>query len=193
MDLVFATHNEHKLKEARLILPDHYKLLSLTDIGCVEEIPETSDTLEGNALLKANYVHDRYGYSCFADDTGLLVETLNGQPGVYSARFAGDHRSDSDNIDKLLKLLNRTEDRKACFVTVIALNLHGESRLFRGEVRGSITDKRRGHNGFGYDPVFEPCGYTQTFAEMPLSLKNSMSHRARALEQLSSLLTSERG
>ena len=189
MDLVFATHNEHKLKEARLILPKHYTLLSLSEIGCHEEIPETADTLEGNARLKANFVYEHYGFSCFADDTGLLVDALDGRPGVHSARFAGDHRSDIDNMDKLLELLSGTDQRKARFVTVIALNIDGQCQLFKGEVHGTITPEKRGNSGFGYDPVFQPLGHTQTFAEMPLSMKNSMSHRARALEKLSSFLS----
>ena len=160
MDLVFATHNQHKLKEARLILPENYKLFSLSDIGCMEEIPETASTLEENAEIKANYVFEKYGYSCFADDSGLLVDALDGEPGVYSARFAGNHRSDKDNMDKLLALLSDTEDRKARFVTVIALQLKGNMQFFKGEVHGHITREKRGHGGFGYDPIFQPDGHS---------------------------------
>ena len=193
MELVFATHNEHKLREVRHILPDNYTLLSLSDIGCKEDIPETGKTLEENAKIKASYVHEKYGYSCFADDSGLLVDALDGDPGVYSARFAGNHRSDKDNMDKLLKLLSGTKNRKARFVTVIALLLKGECQLFHGEVQGSITYNKRGDQGFGYDPVFLPDGHFQTFGEMPLELKNSLSHRARALDLLMVSLSQQIG
>ena len=185
MKLVFATHNKHKLEEVRLLLPNKYNLLSLDDIGCTEDIPETGGTLEENAQIKANYVFENYNYPCFADDTGLLVDALNGAPGVYSARYAGDQKNAADNVEKLLSELKSHSDRNACFETVIALRMPGNTQLFKGLVSGEITKEPRGTNGFGYDPVFQPEGYDQTFGEMTIELKNKISHRARALSQLS--------
>ena len=185
MKLVFATHNRHKLEEVRLLLPTKYKLLSLDDIGCTEDIPETGDTLEENAQIKANYVFENYNYPCFADDTGLLVDALDGSPGVYSARYAGDHKNAADNIEKLLSELKSHSDRNARFETVIALRMPGNIQLFKGIVKGEIAKVSKGVNGFGYDPVFKPEGHHQTFGEMNLELKNKISHRARALSQLS--------
>ena len=184
MKLVFATHNQNKVREVRLLLPAKFELLSLPDIDCVEDIPETESTLEGNATLKAQYVYQHYGYSCFADDTGLLVEALNGAPGVFSARYASEQKNSEDNIDKLLAELQGIQNRKARFVTIIALKTKEELRLFKGEVRGNIEPQRRGSGGFGYDPVFRPEGYTETFAEMSMQLKNEISHRGRALQKL---------
>jgi XTP/dITP diphosphohydrolase len=184
MDLVFATHNSNKLKEVELLLPEYINLISLNEIGCIEEIPETAETLEGNALLKVNYVAEHYGYSCFADDTGLLVDFLDGAPGVHSARYAGDQKSATDNMNKLLSALRNTKERSALFQTVIALHLNGKNHLFHGRVSGEITLEKHGMEGFGYDPIFKPEGYDLTFAELPIELKNKISHRAKALEQL---------
>lgn len=187
-EIVFATNNPHKLEEAQSILQGHVKVLSLSDIACHDDIPETADTLEGNALIKARWVKEKYGYDCFADDTGLMVEALNGAPGVYSARFAGEHCSPSDNIALLLEKLGDTPNRDAKFCTVIALILGEEEYLFEGEVKGSIAKENTGTSGFGYDPVFIPEGSSFSFAEMSSQEKNSISHRGRALEKLSSFL-----
>jgi len=184
MELVFATHNQHKVEEVKGLLPPSIRLLSLNDIGCREEIPETADTLEGNASLKAVYVLKNYGVSCFADDTGLEVRALNGAPGVYSARYAGEPKNDTKNLQKLLQNMQSQEDRRAQFTTVIALATEKELKHFKGDVQGLITLKPRGSHGFGYDPIFQPLGYAETFAELPLSTKNKISHRARAFEQL---------
>ena len=189
MKLVFATQNPHKLEEVRLLIPDNIKLLSLSDIGCLEELPETADTLEDNAIMKARYVYQNYGYACFADDTGLIVDALNGAPGVYSARYAGAHKSADDNIDKLLENLGDNPNRDARFTTIIALQLSDKSEIFEGTVEGSITMARRGEEGFGYDPVFQPEGYAQTFAELPIQIKNEISHRGRAFRKLSEFLS----
>ena len=188
MDLVFATHNAHKLIEVSLLLPKKCTLLSLEDIGCTEDIQETGATLEANALIKANYVFDHYHLACFADDTGLLVNALDGEPGVYSARYAGDQKNATDNIEKLLQELKYHSDRSARFETVIALRMKDRTLLFKGEVRGEITKDLRGSGGFGYDPVFLPEGHHQTFAEMTLEKKNKISHRALALNKLSEYL-----
>ncbi|MBI1221767.1 MAG: non-canonical purine NTP diphosphatase [Bacteroidetes bacterium] len=184
MELVFATNNKNKLREAETILPDSYLLLNLDDAGCPGDIPETEDTLQGNALLKARYVTKHSDFSAFADDTGLEVEALNGAPGVYSARYAGKEANAEKNIDKLLKELKDQPNRNARFVTVIALIIDGEEFLFEGEVQGRIATEKSGAKGFGYDPVFIPSGYTVTFAEMDPSEKNSISHRGRALEKM---------
>lgn len=184
MKLVFATHNRNKLKEVQALLPKTIEVLSLDDIGCTEDIPEEADTIEGNAIGKANYVKEKYGYDCFADDTGLEVSALDGAPGVYSARYAGPQKSDSDNVAKLLRELEDKEDRSARFKTVIALNLDREKILFPGIAEGLITETPRGEGGFGYDPVFLPAGYEKTFAELPLSEKNKISHRAKAMNAL---------
>jgi len=184
MDLVFATHNLNKLKEVQLLLPKYINLMSLKDIGCSEEIQETEATLEGNARLKADYVTLHYKYSCFADDTGLLVNALNGAPGVYSARYAGEQKNSEDNMNKLLAALQHKTDRSAQFKTVIALNLNKEKIQFYGTVEGEITTEKHGKKGFGYDPIFKPIGYDKTFAQLSLVAKNKISHRGKALEQL---------
>lgn len=189
MRLCFASNNAHKLDEIRPLLPAHVELLSLADIGCTDELPETQDTLEGNALQKARYVWDNYGVSCFADDTGLEVTALGGAPGVYSARYAGPQRAAADNVQKLLRELNGQAERAARFRTVIALVSGASDQwTFSGEVQGHITTEPRGAGGFGYDPVFEPENRGQTFAEMTLEAKNALSHRARAVAQLAAFL-----
>lgn len=192
-ELVFATNNPHKLQEMRSILGGTVKVLSLSDIGCHDEIPETADTLEGNAEIKARWIWDRYGRDCFADDTGLMVDALGGEPGVYSARYAGDHCSPDDNIDLLLSKLSNLppEQRGAKFRTVIALVTSGQTRLVDGTVEGEILTERDGNGGFGYDPVFRPKGFAQTFATMSADDKNSISHRGRAARNLKKLLDSE--
>lgn len=185
MKLVFASNNKNKIQEIKHQLPPEIELLSLEDIGCNEEIPETADTIEGNAILKADYVTSRYGYNCFADDTGLEVEALNGEPGVYSARYAGEQKSSEDNMDKLLTALEGKENRFAHFVTVIALNLNGEQHLFTGTIRGTIATEKKGNQGFGYDPIFEPRGMGfKTFAQISLEEKARLSHRGKAVSQL---------
>lgn len=189
--LVFATNNAHKLEEIRQILGDKIEVVSLADIGCTEEIAETADTLEGNALIKAKYVYERYGLSCFADDTGLEVHALGGAPGVYSARYAGEHCSPKDNIEKLLLAMTGESERRATFRTVIALIDEGEQYLFEGLVRGTIEKTPAGTQGFGYDPVFRPEGYEHTFAELGAEVKNHISHRAIAVQQLAEWLCRE--
>lgn len=189
--LVFATNNAHKLEEIRQILGDKIEVVSLADIGCTEEIAETADTLEGNALIKAKYVYERYGLSCFADDTGLEVHALGGAPGVYSARYAGEHCSPKDNIEKLLLAMTGESERRAAFRTVIALIDDGEQYLFEGLVRGTIEKTPSGTQGFGYDPVFRPEGYEHTFAELGAEVKNHISHRAIAVQQLAEWLCRE--
>lgn len=181
MTLVFATHNLNKLKEVQLLVPSHIKLLSLTDIGCNEEIVEDADTIEGNAILKAQFVKHNYGYDCFADDTGLEVDALNGEPGVYSARYAGEHKSSEDNMNKLLIHLATKSDRGAHFKTVIAFAKAENIQTFTGICEGQITKERMGDGGFGYDPIFQPDGYTATFAQMAMALKGKISHRGRAM------------
>ena len=184
MKLVFASNNLNKIKEIQSILNGSIQLLSLEDIGCHEEIPETADTIEGNAILKANYVTEKYGYDCFADDTGLEVKALNGEPGVYSARYAGEQKNADDNMNKLLDALKNENDRSAQFKTVIALNLNGAQHLFTGLAKGTITLNKTGNHGFGYDPIFQPVNYNETFAELSAEVKNKISHRAKATEQL---------
>ncbi len=184
MKLVFASNNLNKIKEIQSILNGSIQLLSLEDIGCHEEIPETADTIEGNAILKANYVTEKYGYDCFADDTGLEVKALNGEPGVYSARYAGEQKNADDNMNKLLDALKNEDDRSAQFKTVIALNLNGAQHLFTGLAKGTITLNKTGNHGFGYDPIFQPVNYNETFAELSADVKNKISHRAKATEQL---------
>lgn len=181
---VFATNNAHKLEEVSYILGEKVELLSLKDIGCHEDIPETADTLEGNALLKARYIAEKYHVDCFADDTGLEVEALGGAPGVYSARYAGDGHDSEANMRKLLKDMEGMENRKARFRTVFALIVDGKEHLFEGIVKGEIITNRKGTSGFGYDPIFVPEGYAQTFAEMGNELKNKISHRAVATNKL---------
>ena len=184
MTLVFATHNAHKLKEIQALLPTTIKLLSLTDINCNEDIPETATTIEGNALLKAQYIKEKYGYDVFADDTGLEVVALNGAPGVYSARYAGAQKNDADNVALLLQQMEGNPERKAQFRTVIALCLGKETYTFEGIAKGSICQVPIGNNCFGYDPIFVPEGYTQTFAQLSQEEKNNISHRGRAFEKL---------
>lgn len=187
--LVFATNNAHKLEEIRAILGDKVEVLSLKDIQCDADIPETADTLEGNAVLKAEYIYRHYGLDCFADDTGLEVEALNGAPGVYSARYAGGEGHDSEaNMRKLLAEMEGKTNRKAQFRTVICLIEGGAEHLFEGVVKGEIIEEKRGASGFGYDPVFMPEGYTETFAEMGSEEKNRISHRARAVQALCAYL-----
>ena len=189
MQIVFASSNKNKIFEMQSMLPNAIKILSLEDIGCLEDIPETADTIEGNAILKANYVSSKYGCDCFADDTGLEVEILNGVPGVYSARYAGEQRSAEDNMNKLLTALVNKENRNARFKTVIALNINGIQKLFTGVAEGEITIKQSGDGGFGYDPIFKPKGYEKTFAELSLEIKNEISHRGKATKQLLDYLT----
>ncbi len=188
MTIIFATNNKNKIREIRHVLGNSFTLLSLNDIKMDEDIPENEDTLEGNALEKARYIFKATGMNVFADDTGLEVEALDGQPGVHSARFAGDDKDSNANIDKLLKLMNESPNRNARFRTVIALIFDGKEYLFEGIVNGKIIREKRGQEGFGYDPVFVPDGRSCTFAEMELSEKNLISHRARAFEKLKSFL-----
>jgi len=187
-EIVFATNNAHKLQEIRQILGDSYNVLGLHDIGCEDDIPETADTLEGNAAIKAHWVKEKYGYDCFADDTGLEVDALGGAPGVYSARYAGPEHDSAANVALLLKNLEGSDNRKARFRTVIALVRGDETLFVDGVVEGKITRTLHGDNGFGYDPVFMPDGYDVTFAEMDSSAKNAISHRGRATAKLRGLL-----
>ena len=184
--IVFATNNTHKLEEVAAILGDSYEVLSLREIGCNDDIPETSDSFAGNALQKAQYVKEHYGYDCFADDSGLEVDVLGGEPGVYSARYSGG--GSEANMDKLLHNLTGKSERGAQFRTVIALLIGEDTRLFEGIVRGTIIDERRGEGGFGYDPIFVPEGYDLTFAQLGSKVKNHISHRAKAVEQLAEYL-----
>lgn len=186
--LVVATNNAHKLEEIAAILGDEMELFSLKDINCHAEIPETADTLEGNARQKAMYIYENYGMDCFADDTGLEVDALNGAPGVFSARYAGDGHDSEANMQKLLKELEGKENRKAQFRTAICLIMEGKEYLFEGIVKGAIIEEKRGGAGFGYDPIFVPEGYEQTFAELGNDIKNTISHRARAVEKLCKFL-----
>jgi XTP/dITP diphosphohydrolase len=188
MQLVFASNNKNKIKEIQQLVPEHITVLSLEDIGCDVDIPETADTIEGNAILKADYITQHYGYPCFADDSGLEIDALNGEPGVYSARYAGAQRSDEDNINKVLTQLENQSNRKANFKTVIALNMNGEQHLFTGIINGTIITEKKGTNGFGYDPIFIAEGYSQTFAELTLEEKSSISHRGKAVKQLITFL-----
>lgn len=185
MKLVFATNNRHKLEEVRAILGNKIEVLSLNDIDCHDDIPETADTLEGNALIKARYIHEKFGVDCFADDTGLEVEALNGEPGVYSARYAGEDCNPEANMYKLLQNLTGENNRNAQFRTVIALIINGEEKLFNGIVKGTISREKMGNAGFGYDPIFIPEGFSESFAQMTSEMKNSISHRYRATEKLS--------
>lgn len=184
MELVFATNNKHKLGELQAILGKRFKLLSLNEIGCNEEIPEEQETLEGNAAQKAFFVFNKFGYNCFADDTGLEIEALNGEPGVYSARYAGEEKSAEANMDKVLGKLSKIKNRNARFRTVISLVIDGLEKQFEGIVEGEILHDKKGGSGFGYDPIFQPKGFTQSFAEMNLSDKNKISHRGKAVEKL---------
>lgn len=184
MELVFASNNKNKIAEIQKMLPSSISLLSLEDIGCTEDIPETADTIEGNAILKANYVTEKYGYNCFADDTGLEVDALNGAPGVYSARYAGEQKDANDNMDKLITELSNIENKTAQFKTVIALNLNGQQNLFTGIIKGTIILEKRGKKGFGYDPIFVPENHDRTFAEMEMEEKAVLSHRGIATRKL---------
>ena len=186
--IVFATNNEHKLREIRAIIHDGTEVLSLADIGCHADIPETADTLEGNALIKAHFVYDNYGYDCFADDTGLEVEALDGAPGVHTARYAGDDQDSQANMRKLLQEMKGKDNRNARFRTAIALIQGGEEHLFSGEVHGTITTEPLGNKGFGYDPVFIPEDTGLTFAQLGEDVKNRISHRARAVAKLTVFL-----
>ena len=190
-NLVFATNNGHKLKEVREIIGGSFRVLSLKDIGCFCDIPETADTLEGNALLKAQYVKQKYGFDCFADDTGLEIPSLNNAPGVYSARYAGEAKDSKANMRKVLLELQNQTNRSARFRTVIALIKDGEEYLLEGIVEGSIIHEARGEAGFGYDPIFVPEGYRQTFAELGIEVKNAISHRAEAIRKLKHLIDAE--
>lgn len=184
MKICFATNNTNKINEIRQLLPDHIELVSLQDIGCTEELREDQNTLEGNSHQKAAYVYETYDVSCFADDTGLEVFALDGEPGVLSARYAGESRNNEDNIDLLLENLEQHENRQAQFRTVITLILKGKEKQFEGIVKGEILKERVGEAGFGYDPVFQPEGYNRTFAEMSMAEKNNISHRGRAFKKL---------
>ncbi|WP_264549474.1 non-canonical purine NTP diphosphatase [Flavobacterium sp. N2820] len=184
MKLVFASNNKNKIQEIQALVPNTIQIVSLDDIGCTEDIPETANTIEGNAILKANYVTEKYGYDCFADDTGLEVNALNGAPGVYSARYAGEQKDANDNMDKLLTQLQNKSNRKANFKTVMALNLNGKQNLFTGIINGKIIEEKIGTNGFGYDPIFVADGYDKTFAELSLKEKSTISHRGIAVKEL---------
>lgn len=188
MKLVFATNNKHKLEEVRAILGNRIEVLSLNDINCHDDIPETADTLEGNALIKARYIYEKFGVDCFADDTGLEVDVLGGEPGVYSARYAGEECNPEANMHKLLHNLTGKNNRNAQFRTVIALIINGEEKLFNGIVKGTISQEKMGNAGFGYDPIFIPEGFSESFAQMSSDMKNSISHRYRATEELSNYL-----
>ena len=189
--LIFATNNKHKLEEVRQLLDGKVNIRSLEEVGLAGDIPETSNTLKGNALQKASWVWERMHVDCFADDTGLDVEALDGRPGVYSARYAGEHCSFADNVNKMLGEMDGKENRKACFRTVICLIEEGEPRYFEGRVDGEILKERYGEEGFGYDPIFRPEHYAVSFAEMPLDVKNRISHRGRAVKQLVEYLLNE--
>ncbi len=189
-ELVFATNNKHKLEEVVKATSGKFKILSLKDINCNEEIPETAETLEGNASQKSHYIYEKYGYNCFGDDTGLEIDALGGKPGVYSARYAGPGHDHEKNIDKILSELKGISNRKARFRTVVSLIIDGKETLFEGIVNGKILTERHGKAGFGYDPVFMPDGYNKSFAEMDINKKNEISHRGRAVKKLLNYLNS---
>ena len=189
MKLVFATNNPNKLKEVQEMLPNTIELLSLNDINCYDEIDETEMSLEGNAALKADYITQKYGYDCFADDTGLEVESLNGKPGVYSARFAGEPSNSENNMQKLLTDLKNKSNRNAQFRTAVSLNINDANFLFEGICKGAILEKKQGEKGFGYDPIFKPENHTNSFAEMSSEEKNIISHRGTAIKKLVSFLS----
>lgn len=188
MQIVFATNNLNKLKEVQTLMPNNIKLLSLKDIGCFQDIPETQNSIEGNAIQKATFIKNNYGFDCFADDTGLEVDALNGEPGVLSARYAGEQRDTNDNMNKLLNALKGKSNRNAQFKTIIALQINNQLHTFTGICKGEITEEKYGTQGFGYDPIFKPIGYKNTFAEMDLSLKNDIGHRGKAILQLINFL-----
>ena len=190
MKLVFATNNPNKLKEVQEMLPNTIELLSLSDINCYDEIDETEMSLEGNATLKADYITQKYGYDCFADDTGLEVESLNGKPGVYSARFAGEPSNSENNMQKLLTELKNKSNRNAQFRTAVSLNINDANFIFEGVCKGAILEKKQGKKGFGYDPIFKPENHTNSFAEMSSEEKNIISHRGIAIKKLVSFLSS---
>lgn len=190
-DLIFATNNQHKLREVREILGQTFNIVGLREMNIFEEIPETQDTIEGNAIQKARYIYEKTGMSCFADDTGLEIEALDGRPGVYSARYAGEGCSFADNVRKILLEMEGMTNRKAAFRCIFCLIMDGKEFLFEGKVNGQITLSSSGGEGFGYDPVFLPDGYRQTFAEMPPYLKNGISHRGRAAEKMKQYINSE--
>ncbi|MFZ2283918.1 MAG: non-canonical purine NTP diphosphatase [Lutibacter sp.] len=183
LKLVFATNNQHKLQEVQAMLTN-FEIVSLAEINCFEDIPETAGTLEGNAILKANFITDKYGLDCFADDTGLEVEALNNEPGVYSARYAGEDNNAEANMNKLLNNLKNNPNRRAQFKTAIALNIQGKQFIFEGVCKGTILTEKRGDSGFGYDPIFMPNGFSRSFAEMNLAEKGNISHRGKAVEKL---------
>lgn len=188
MEIVFATNNLHKLKELQQIVGSNINLLSLKDIGCTEDIPETKDTLEGNAAEKSFYLYNNYKYNCFSDDTGLEIEALNNEPGVYSARYAGENKDALANMQKVLTKLKGIENRKARFRTIISLIIDGKEYQFEGIVNGKIIEEFKGGNGFGYDPIFVPDSYSETFAELSSEIKNKISHRANAVKKLITFL-----
>jgi len=190
MKLVFATNNLHKLREVRELIGDKFEIASLEQLGCFDDIAETEPTIEGNASLKSFYIYNKYKVDCFADDTGLEVEALNGAPGVYSARYAGEHANYAENVIKLLKNMMGIENRKARFRTVVSLILDGKEFQFEGIVDGHLIEDGRGYSGFGYDPIFMPDGFDKTFAEMDAEEKNSISHRGRAIQKLAAFLKS---
>jgi XTP/dITP diphosphohydrolase len=183
LKLVFATNNKNKLKEVQAMLTN-FKIVSLADINCFDDIPETADTLEGNAILKANYVTEKFGLNCFADDTGLEVEALNNEPGVYSSRYAGEENNSEKNMQKLLSELGDNQNRNAQFKTAIALNINKKQYIFEGICKGQILKEKKGTAGFGYDPIFMPNGYNKSFAEMDLKEKGAISHRGKAVQEL---------
>ena len=180
MKLVFATHNLNKLKEVKEMVPEGIEILSLSDINCTEEIEETGTTLEENARIKVTYVKDHYGYDCFSDDSGLEIDSLNGAPGVYSARYAGEDKNNDNNIKKVWKNLKDKENKNGQFRTIIAADIKGKKSLFEGIIRGTLINEKRGDGGFGYDPIFVPTGHSKTFAELEKKVKNIISHRAKA-------------
>ncbi|MBC7413149.1 MAG: non-canonical purine NTP diphosphatase [Bacteroidia bacterium] len=184
LQLVFATQNAYKLKEIQQQLGSAFELVSMSDINCTTDIEETGETFAQNAQLKTNYLNTTYGLNCFGDDSGLCVETLNNAPGVHSARYAGEHKNDDDNMNKLLLALQNCSNRNAYFKTVISLNYYNKNYLFEGEIHGKIITEKRGTNGFGYDPIFVPNGYNKTFAELESTTKNIISHRAIAFKKL---------
>lgn len=191
MKLVFATNNKHKLEEISRMLDRQHEIISLEEIGCHDDIPEDHDTLEENALQKARYIKEHFGFDCFADDTGLEIEALDKRPGVYSARYAGPAKDSEENMKKVLRDMTGIANRKACFRTVIALIMNGKEYLFEGRVDGTILTAKQGEAGFGYDPIFQPDGYTLSFAEMPMDEKNTISHRGRATQKLCEFLNSK--
>jgi len=188
MELVFATNNAHKLEEVTKIINDDFEILSLKDIECFDDIPETQNTIEGNASQKSHYIYGKYKINCFADDTGLEIESLNGEPGVYSARYAGENCSFQDNVEKVLKKLDGVKNRNAQFKTVISLIIDGKEFQFEGIIKGEILNEEKGNSGFGYDPIFKPIGYGKTFAELAPEIKNKISHRGIATSKLADFL-----